>query len=212
MAQAHTSFCRRPAAFVSLALLLAQVCCAGTGTNADPSRAAAQREAPQAQTTAQPQPSAGSPQTTAQPSAATGAAGGDTASVAPDELVRQFYDWYLGELRAGHEPHKQEKLKQFVTDDYVREHANGPADFDPVLMLPKPESDWFNMRVEAGKPKHYEGEQYYDAYVEVTYKNSADAKEPARNGARHAPSGDVWTVGLKHTTAGWRIASLGINE
>jgi hypothetical protein len=37
------------------------------------------------------------------------------------------------------------------------------------IYLQKPESDWYNMKVEIGKPKSYDKKPYYDAYVDVTY-------------------------------------------
>jgi hypothetical protein len=131
----------------------------------------------------------------------------------PDEFVRQFYAWYLGELREGKEPFKQEdKMKQYVTEAFIGKHASGPQDFDRALGLPKPESDWYNMKVKIGKPHYYNKKPLYDAYVDVTYKDFTDRGASSRGGTKFAAIEDQWSVGLQRTGAGWRIASIGIRD
>src|SRR5437588_1075433 len=65
----------------------------------------------------------------------------------PDELVRQFYAWYLGELPDGKEPFKKdEKMKQYLADDFIDEIHKRTSDtrFDPVLLLENSDSSWHN--------------------------------------------------------------------
>lgn len=151
-------------------------------------------------------------QSTANDSAAT-PVGSDPPGT-PDELVRQFYSWYLGELRAGKEPFKQEeKMKQYVTDAYMRQlAADKLANFDPALGLPKPESDWYNMKVEVAKPEFFKRKGLHDAYVEVKYKGFTDRAAATRQGTRFVSIDDEWVIGLQRTGAGWRIASIGVKE
>lgn len=132
----------------------------------------------------------------------------------PDELVRRFYAWYLGELRAGKEPCKSdEKLKQYFTEEFLRQELESELPkSDPILDLPKPESDWYNMKVEVGKPKYYQKKPYYDAYVDVTYKGFTDRGAEVRNGTKFITIVDQWVIGLQRGGAGWRIASISINE
>ncbi len=140
-------------------------------------------------------------------------AGVNQSASTPDELVRQFYAWYLGELRDGKEPFTQEdRMKQYVSDDFIKEHTSGPKDFDRALGLPKPESDWYNMKVEIGKPKYYDKKPYYDAYVDVTYKGFTDRGASVRSGTRFVTIEDSWSVGLQRASDGWRIASIGIRD
>jgi hypothetical protein len=137
----------------------------------------------------------------------------DNSARTADEVVRQFYSWYLGELRAGNEPFKDEKMKQYVTDRFLRELDSEPAGFDPVLLLPKPESDWYDMKVQVSKPKYYHKKPFYDAYVDVTYIiYSTKLKGSARKGARSEPSTDDWSVGLERAGTSWKIASFGLKE
>lgn len=131
----------------------------------------------------------------------------------PDALVRQFYSWYLGELRDGKEPYKQEKkMKQYVSDGFIQEHSSGPKDFDLALGLPKPESGWYNMKVEIGKPKYYHKKPLYDAYVDVTYKGFTDRGASNRGGTSFVTIENEWSIGLQRTGASWRIASIGIKD
>jgi hypothetical protein len=151
----------------------------------------------------------------AKPSPSTNAVSSNSTDVdsarTPDEVVRQFYSWYLGELRAGKEPFKDEKMKEYVTDGFLRKLDSEPAGFDPVLLLPKPESDWYDMKVQVSKPKYYHKKSFYDAYVDVTYIYSTKPKGSARKGARSEPSTDDWSVGLERAGASWKIASFGLN-
>jgi len=137
---------------------------------------------------------------------------GDDPRQGPDEVVRQFYSWYLSELRAGKEPFKDEKIKQYATDDFLRENASGPAGFDPALLLPKPESDWYDMKVEVSKPKYYHKKPFHDAYVDVTYIYPINANRSPRKGTSSETRKDEWSVGLERAGASWKIASIGLKE
>src|SRR2546423_2729413 len=133
-----------------------------------------------------------------------------SAVTAPDELVRQFYSWYLAEIRAGREPFNQDdKMLQFVTGEFMSEYRkNALPKFDPVLALPKPESNWQSMRVATGKPTFYHRKGLYDAYVLVNYKGFNDPVAKANKGMVSIE--DEWSIGLTKTAAGWRIASIGL--
>lgn len=144
--------------------------------------------------------------TQSSPSNSTGAAPENSQQPKmPDELVRQFYTWYLGDLRDGKEPFKEEeKMKQYLADDFIDERRKTLSDtrFDPVLLLPNSDSGWRNMTVEVAKPKFYKGKGYYDAYVDVTYKQHGGGRD----------FDDEWVIGLQRRGAGWRIASISIKE
>jgi hypothetical protein len=130
----------------------------------------------------------------------------------PDEHVRRFYGWYLGELRAGRQPFTNaEKLKAYVSERTIAEWRSSilPG-FDPALALPKPQSDWSNMKVTVGKPSYYHRPGLYDAYVEVSYRRFTDRQAHSRNGTHFIGIPDLWSIGLIMTVSGWRIASIGV--
>jgi hypothetical protein len=146
---------------------------------------------------------------TSQDSPATTGAGttpeNDQQTKSPDDLVREFYAWYLGELRGGKEPFKNdEKMKQYVSDKFLAAITKAEKDtrFDPVLLLETTDPSWHDMKVEVSKPKFYKGKPYYDAYVNVKYKTASGRKS----------IDDDWSVGLSRTANGWRIESFGIND
>jgi hypothetical protein len=205
MTSAYKILLRHFASVASLALLLALVCCARTSIT-DNSRANQNTNATRSNTTTETatqrsnSPGTSTPVTNQSPSA-------------PDELVRQFYAWYLSELRDAKKPFEQEeRMKQYVTDDFFGEIRKNVDDsrFDPALGLPKPESDWYKMKVDVAKPKYYNGKPYYDAYVVVKYEGFSDSKAYTRNGTPFVSIIDEWSIGLQRTTAGWRIASIGL--
>jgi hypothetical protein len=136
----------------------------------------------------------------ARPDAPASAATDTRPGRAPEEVVREFYEWYLGELRGGREPFKdEERMRQYVTDDFIRERAGGPPDLDPVFGLAKSDADWPRMKFGAAKPKFYKGETYEGrAYVDVTTKGRIDGRDFT----------GLSIVGLRQTKAGWRVASV----
>lgn len=192
---------------VSFALLLAQICCARTSisenSNANQNINVARNNTTAETAEQRPNGPSASPQVTSQ------------SPSTPDELVREFYAWYLSELRDGKKPFsEEERMKQYVTDDLFGEIRKSVDDsrVDPVLSLPSPDSGWHNMKVEVAKPKTHKGKDYYDSYVEVKYKGFTDRGAAIRNGTRFTTIADEWTIGLQRTGAGWRIASIGIKD
>ncbi len=130
------------------------------------------------------------------------------------EAVRQFYAWYLAELRAGRRPASDEAhMRRFMTDTAIADFRRSatPA-FDPVLSLPEPHGNWHSMKVAIGRPRFYHRSGVYDAYVDVAYSGFADPSAHRRNGTRFVGIPDVWSVGLSRTAAGWRIASIGLGD
>jgi hypothetical protein len=88
----------------------------------------------------------------ARPDAPASAATDTRPGRAPEEVVREFYEWYLGELRGGREPFKdEERMRQYVTDDFIRERAGGPPDLDPVFGLAKSDADLAPDEVRGGE-------------------------------------------------------------
>jgi hypothetical protein len=123
----------------------------------------------------------------------------------PRETVRQFYGWYMSELKAGGDPWKNGgRIRAYLTADKIGEgEALVAQGLDPVLLLPQPRSDWSGMKVNVGKSKIYREAGLEDAYVTVTYRSF-----------KGAPPGtvDVWIVGLTRTPAGWKIASISVDD
>jgi hypothetical protein len=144
------------------------------------------------------------------------AAGGHTPPTAeaktPDEHVRRFYAWYLGELRAGRQPFDNAgKMRAYASDGAIGEwRSHALPGFDPALALPKPQSDWSNMKVTVGKPHYYHEAGVYDAYVEVGYSGFTDRQAHSKNGTHFVGIVDLWSIGLSRTASGWRIASIGV--
>jgi len=132
----------------------------------------------------------------------------------PVEHLRRFYDWYLGELRAGRRPFdNQARLRSYISSAYIAQLRKDdlPA-FDPVLSLPKPESQWAKMTVAIGKPFTYHGPGAFDAYVIVTYRGFKDSGAYTKGGTHFISIIDRWSIGLNKSGAGWRIASIGIAD
>ena len=119
----------------------------------------------------------------------------------PDGLVRQFYAWYLGELRDGKQPFQnKEKLKMYATDELIAQVSERAGDlrFDPMLFFPNSDPGWHNMKVTTARPKYYRKNSNYDASVVVTYKGQSRGKGFI----------DSYIIDLRRTSAGWRISSI----
>jgi hypothetical protein len=152
--------------------------------------------------------------------AASGSAATAVAERTPEETVRQFYDWYLGELRAGREPSADDAgLRNYLTDEHIREFRKQHLEmvrlrtpdtpvFDPVLSLKEPRSDWVGMKVYVGKAESYP-DGYYDSYVLVEYGDYTDSHEQIWHGTRFIGIDPKASIGLNKTPAGWKIASIG---
>lgn len=123
----------------------------------------------------------------------------------PRETVRQFYGWYMAELKAGGDPWKNgSRIKAYLTADKISEGKDlAEQGLDAVLLLPQPRSDWSGMKVNVGKSKIYHEAGLEDAYVTVTYRGF--------KGARPGTV-DVWIVGLTRTPSGWKIASISVDD
>jgi hypothetical protein len=132
----------------------------------------------------------------------------------PVEHLRRFYGWYLGELRAGRRPFDNKaKLESYVSAAYVAKlRAEALPAFDPVLNLPKPESQWAKMSVTTGKPFTYHGPGAYDVYVIVSYHGFKDRGAYTRGGTHFISIIDRWSIGLNKRGSGWCIASIGIAD
>jgi hypothetical protein len=132
----------------------------------------------------------------------------------PVEHIQRFYAWYLGELRAGRHPFENEaKLRNYLSSGYIAQlHRQALPDFDPVLALPEPESQWAKMTVSTGKPFYYQGPGAFDVYVIVTYHGFKDRGAYTKGGTNFISVIDRWSIGLNKSGAGWRIASIGIAD
>jgi hypothetical protein len=76
----------------------------------------------------------------------------------PESVLRNFYGWYLGEIRSGHEPWKDDaKLHTFFADEFFKLHDAYPTppNMDPILGLEAPYSNWYNMKVTFAKTQYY---------------------------------------------------------
>jgi hypothetical protein len=128
-------------------------------------------------------------------------------------LVRHFYAWYLGELRAGRRPAADPKLHVFVSDAYLNELRGSPVrGFDPVLSLPEPASAWASMIVTQRTIEVCHRPGLRQAYVYVTYSRYRDPQAHTVKGTRFMSISSAWAIGLDRTPAGWRIASIGLEE
>jgi hypothetical protein len=129
------------------------------------------------------------------------------------DVVRQFYAWYLDELRAGRRPSADPRLRSFISDDLVRERRGSPArGFDPVLLLPDPASSWSAMQVTPSVIELCRRPGLYQAYVYVRYSRYRDPQARTLNGTHFVGMLSDWAIGLNRTPAGWRIMSLGSGD
>jgi len=101
-----------------------------------------------------------------------GSAAGETAAAAPEQVIRQFYRWYVGALSQSREPFKtgRSELQRFVSTRLLREldrarNAPGGVEADYFLDAQDFDDEWAT-NIEVSAPA-VEGER---ATAEVRLK------------------------------------------